>query len=182
MSHRDRSAVPSPWIVRFASELGPGSRVLDLACGAGRHARMLLDAGHHVTAVDVDLSGVTDLEGHPSVSLRAADLEDGSPWPLPGATFDGVIVTNYLHRPIFPAVLAAVATGGMLLYETFARGNEQYGKPSNPDFLLRPAELLEVVRSDGEAGGFEILDFSQGFTDTPKPAVVQRIAARRPAR
>jgi len=168
--------------VRFASELGPGSRVLDLACGAGRHARMLLDAGHHVTAVDVDLSGVTDLEGHPSVSLRAADLEDGSPWPLPGATFDGVIVTNYLHRPIFPAVLAAVATGGMLLYETFARGNEQYGKPSNPDFLLRPAELLEVVRSDGEAGGFEILDFSQGFTDTPKPAVVQRIAARRPAR
>ncbi len=176
VSHREPSAAPSAWITRFASDFGPASRVLDLACGAGRHIRLLADAGHHITAVDVDLSGVTDLEGQTNVALLAANLEDGSPWPLPGETFDAVVVTNYLHRPLFPAIRAAVAAGGLLLYETFAQGNERYGKPSNPDFLLLPDELLEVVADE-----FEVLAFEQGITDSPRPAVVQRIAARRMA-
>ena len=133
----DVSPTPAfPWIVRFAPLARQGAPVLDLACGSGRHARLFLERGHPVTAVDVDLSGLEDLREHPALELVQADLED-APWPLPGRRFGVVVVTNYLWRPLFPMILDAVDDGGMLLYETFALGNEAYGRPSNPDFLLR---------------------------------------------
>src|SRR5207237_1389893 len=105
----------------------------------------------------------------------AADLEAGGPWPLAGERFDLVVVTNYLHRPILPEIVGAVAAGGLLLYETFALSNERFGKPSNPDFLLRPGELAKAV-----AGRLEVLAFEEVEVGLPRPAVVQRIAARAP--
>ena len=166
---------PSQWISRFTPSLPPGSRVLDLACGAGRHTRPLLSAGHHVTAVDRDLTRVEDLAADSNLRLVEADLEgDGCPWPTGDERFTCVLVTNYLWRPLFPAILAAVADGGTLLYETFAVGHEQFGKPRNPDFLLGPGELLDVVR-----GHLEVIAFEQGRVETPATAVVQRIWARR---
>lgn len=174
MSHAGRTEPPSAWIERFVALLPEGSNVLDLACGAGRHTRLLAAAGHRVTAVDRDPAGTEDLIGNERIRLVTADLEDSSPWPVGGERFDGVVVTNYLWRPILPAVLAAVDQGGLLLYETFAEGNERFGKPKNPDFLLRPGELLELVRQD-----FEAIAFEQGVVDRPKPAAVQRICARR---
>jgi SAM-dependent methyltransferase len=169
------SSWPSGWIKRFAAFLRPESRVLDLACGAGRHTRFLAAAGHHVTAVDVDLDRVMDLDGSPYTRLVRADLEDGSAWPLDEACFDAVVVTNYLHRPLFPRILAAVGPGGVLLYETFARGNERFGKPSNPAFLLVPDELLDLVRDP-----LQVVAFEQGPVTGPRPAMVQRICAVRP--
>jgi SAM-dependent methyltransferase len=114
-----------------------GAAVLDLACGGGRHTRLFLARGHPVTAADLDLGGLADLRGHPQLELIAADLE-GAPWPLPGRRFGAVVVTNYLWRPLFPAILESVDEGGVLLYDTFARGNE-VRRPTNPDFLLGPA-------------------------------------------
>lgn len=164
---------PSPWIIRFTEQLEIPSRVLDVACGAGRHTRLLADAGHHVTAVDRDL---TSLEGFRpslgSLDLVSADLEDGSPWPLGSSTFDAIVVTNYLWRPLFPVLREALADNGLLLYETFAVGNERFGKPSNPAFLLNPDELLTAFGSD-----LQVLAFEQGQVSEPKPAVLQRICA-----
>ena len=134
---------PSRWITRFAPLVRPGAAILDLACGGGRHTRWFHARGHPVTAVDRDLSGLEDLRGQPELELVEADLE-GAPWPLPGRRFGAVIVTNYLWRPLFPAILDSVDENGVLLYDTFARGNEAYGKPSNPDFLLEPGELIEA--------------------------------------
>lgn len=166
------SAAPSPWVTRFASLIAEGGPVLDLACGGGRHTRLLRELGHAVTAVDRDISGVSDLDG---VEATAADLEDGSPWPLAGRQFAGVIVTNYLHRPLFPALIAAVEPDGVLIYETFMAGNERFGKPSNPDFLLRENELLDAVAPD-----LTIIAFEQGL-DSAGPAMRQRICAIRGA-
>lgn len=174
--HRDPHAPPSAFVARFLPRLEVGSiaHVLDVACGAGRHLRTALDLGYRVTGVDRDLTHVRDLADRADVRLIEADLEVGSPWPLPGETFDIVIVTNYLHRPLFPALRAATTPGGLLVYETFAVGNERFGKPSNPDFLLAASELR------GEfATGFEALEFFEGEVNEPAPAVVQRIAARR---
>lgn len=136
---------PSEWIHRFAPLIRPGSRVIDVACGRGRHGRLLLKAGCAVTFLDRDLSGVSDLTGQCPLILH--DLEQGPDgqgwsWPFPPARFDAVIVTNYLHRPLFPALISALAPGGMLLYETFAHGHERFGRPRNPDHLLEPGELL----------------------------------------
>lgn len=166
-------APPSEWITRFTSDLPAASRVLDLASGSGRHTRLLTAAGHHVTAVDRDLSALTSLVPIPGeLALVEADLEDGSPWPLGAARFDLIVVTNYLWRPLFPALRGALAPQGMLLYETFAQGNERFGKPSNPGFLLRPGELL------AEFGpGMRVLAFEEGEVEFPRPAVVQRICA-----
>jgi SAM-dependent methyltransferase len=166
---------PSPWIRRFAGRV-PAGPVLDLAAGGGRHSRLFLSLGHPVTAVDRDLAGLAALAGEPGFEAIAADLEDGSPWPLGLRRFAGVIVTNYLYRPILPAIVAAVAPGGILLYETFARGNERFGKPSNPAFLLEPGELIDAV-----ADSLEILAYEHGEVTEPRPAVMQRIAATRPA-
>jgi SAM-dependent methyltransferase len=162
----------SDWVARFAGVVPAGGPVLDLASGKGRHARLFLRLGHPVTAIDIDLAGIADLRGDARLEAIQADLESGAPWPLPGRRFAGVVVTNYLHRPLFPGILDAVAPGGALIYETFAVGNERFGRPSNPDFLLRPGELLELVRGRLEVLAYENLEVAE-----PKPAMVQRIAA-----
>jgi SAM-dependent methyltransferase len=163
---------PSPWVVRWVAEIPAGGEVLDLACGAGRHAMFLAGRGYAVTAVDRDAALLAVLERTPGVATVVADLE-GAPWPLPGRRFAGIVVTNYLHRPLFPVLLDAIAAGGVLIYETFAAGNERYGRPSNPDFLLRPGELLEVAH-----GRMRVLGYEDVFLPAPQPAMVQRICAR----
>jgi SAM-dependent methyltransferase len=163
---------PSPWVRRFAPLVAPGAPVLDLACGHGRHARYFSRRGHPVLAIDRDPGALAALNGEPGVTILQCDLETGR-WPLGEARFGAVIVSRYLHRPRLAAVLAAVAADGVLLYETFARGNEAIGKPSNPDFLLDPDELL-----DRFGAALTIVAFEQGREDTAEmPAVVQRIAA-----
>lgn len=127
-----------------------------------------------VIGIDRDLSGVADLQGKSGLQLLEHDLEDGTPFPLAGRMFGGVVVINYLHRPLLPALIDAVAPGGLLIYETFAQGNERLGRPRSPDFLLLPGELLEAVR-----GRLEVVAYEAGEVAVPKPAVVQRIAARR---
>jgi SAM-dependent methyltransferase len=164
---------PSPWIVRWAALIRPGGAVLDLACGRGRHARHLAGRGYDVTAVDRDPEALASLAGVHGVRAVQADLES-APWPFEGAAFDGVVVANYLHRPLFDTLAATLASGGVLVYETFMRGNERYGRPSNPDFLLRPGELAEAWR-----GRLEVVAFEQGRVERPKAAVVQRICALR---
>ena len=164
----------SEWVARFAGLVPGGGSVLDLAAGSGRHTHFFLERGHPVVAVDRDLAALAAL-GSPRLELLQADLE-GAPWPLEGRRFSGVIVANYLHRPLLPSLVAAVEAGGALIYETFALGNEAYGRPRNPDFLLRPGELLEAVR-----GALDVAAYEHGAVERPRPAVVQRIAAVRPA-
>ncbi|MBK1836936.1 class I SAM-dependent methyltransferase [Azospirillum sp. YIM B02556] len=172
---------PSPWVERFAHLVRAGGPVLDLACGGGRHLRLFHRRGHPVVGLDRDLSGVADLEGGAGITLIRADLESGdpsresggSPGSLPpDSRFAGIVVTNYLHRPLFPALLAALEPGGVLIYETFADGNARFGRPSSPGFLLRRGELLEAVH-----GRLQVVAFEQGEVSAPKPAVVQRICA-----
>jgi SAM-dependent methyltransferase len=157
---------PSAWVERWAPLMPPG-RVLDLACGTGRHARFLAARGFDVVAVDREPQSI------PGVRFLRADLEDGSPWPLPGERFAGIVVTNYLHRPLFPAIAEALAPGGVLIYETFMQGNERYGRPSNPAFLLAPGELWRAF------AGLHVIAFEQGRVRTPKPAMIQRLCAAR---
>ncbi len=157
---------PSPWIARFAALVPAGGTVLDLACGGGRHSRLFLDRGHPVVAVDRDITQARLAEG---AELIAADLEDGSAWPLEGRRFDAVVVTNYLWRPLFPAILSALKPGGVLLYETFAAGNENFGRPANPDHLLRRGELLDFAQ------GLTVLAYEDGIEGGAR--VVGRIAA-----
>lgn len=164
---------PSPWVARHGERLGPGSRVLDVACGRGRHLRHFLARGCRVTGIDVDVGGVADLAAGGAEIVRH-DLEDGSPWPLGDARFDAVVVIRYLHRPLLPRLVAAVDGGGLLIYETFARGHERLGRPRNPDFLLRPGELLEAVR-----GELRVLAYEEAEEGPPAPARLQRIAAVR---
>ena len=157
----------SPWVRRWAPLIRPGGRVLDLACGHGRHVRWLAAHGFAVTALDRDAAAVEPLRAIAHVVV--ADLE-GAPWPLPGARFDALVVTNYLWRPLWPDLRAALAEGGVLIYETFADGNQSVGKPSRPDFLLRHGELLQVAQD------LRIVAYEDGFLDAP-PRFVQRIAA-----
>ncbi len=166
---------PSAWVARFLPLVPAGGRILDVAAGGGRHTRLALARGHAVTAVDIDVSALADLRADPDVEIVAADTE-GAPWPFAGRAFAGVIVTNYLHRPLLPLLVAAVAEGGALIYETFAAGNEALGKPSNPNFLLKQGELLEAVR-----GHLTVVAYEHGKIESPRPAVVQRIAAVRAA-
>ncbi|WP_051329831.1 class I SAM-dependent methyltransferase [Niveispirillum irakense] len=178
MSHSLPFSPPSAWIARFAPLVPPGARLLDLACGGGRHLRFFHGRGCHVTGVDLDLRGVADLVGQERVNLLQADLENGNPWPAALADFDAVIVTNYLYRPLLPDLLAALKPGGILLYETFAMGNQRFGRPSSPAFLLRAGELLELAR-----GRLHVVAFEQGEVSSPKAAVIQRLCAiaQRPA-
>lgn len=163
----------SPWVARFAPLIPAGGKVLDLACGRGRHARFLADCGFAVEAVDRDAEALDGLSGLPGVTTRQADLERG-PWPYFGFTFDGVVVTNYLHRPLLPNIFNAIGAGGVLIYETFMVGNERFGKPENPAYLLRQGELLELVRKR-----FNVVAFEQGIVAEPRPAAIQRICVRR---
>ncbi len=163
--------MPSPWIVQWAGLVQSDGAVLDVAAGGGRHTRFFADRSHKVTAVDRDIKALTV---QANVEIVQAELEDGSPWPLPGRSFGAVVVTNYLHRPLFHALLDVLAPGGVLLYETFMQGNERFGRPSNPEFLLKDGELLEVVR-----GRFSVIAYEARMVSEPKMAMVQRIAARK---
>jgi SAM-dependent methyltransferase len=160
------SEAPSPWVERWAPLIRHGT-VLDVACGGGRHARYFLGRGLNVVAVDRDPQAI------PGARFIRADLEDGSPWPLAGERFEGIVVTNYLHRPLLATLRDSLAEGGVLIYETFMLGNERYGRPSNPAFLLRPGELLEAFR------GLRVEGFEEGPVSEPKPAVIQRLCAVR---
>jgi SAM-dependent methyltransferase len=166
---------PSAWITRFAASIPVDGAVLDVACGGGRHTRWFLEQGHDVVAVDRDLSGVADLAVDPRVELVTADLETGAPFPLAGRTFAAVVVTNYLWRPILADLARAVAPDGWLLYETFAVGNERFGHPTNPDYLLRPGELLELAR----AHDLRVVAYEDLVVDEPRPAAMQHVAAVR---
>lgn len=166
---------PSDWVLRFAPLIRRGGVVLDVACGGGRHLRALRGLGHPVVGVDRDLSGVGDLRGEARVELIEADLETGGRFPLAERSFAGIVVTRYLHRPLFPDLVAALdARGGVLIYETFMVGHERLGRPRNPDFLLRPGELLDRLRPP-----LEVVAYEAGPVEGGTPAIVQRICARR---
>lgn len=166
---------PSDWVTRWAHLLPPGGRVLDLACGAGRHAHWLASKGMRVTALDRDAAALHTLRAQwpanaePFEAVIEADIENHA-WPLAGKRFDGIVVTNYLWRPLWPDLLACLAPGGVYIHETFAHGNASVGKPSRPDFLLQPGELLRVCASH------RIVAFEDGFCGTPD-RYIQRIVA-----
>ena len=166
---------PSPWIERFAPLVVDGAPVLDIASGRGRHAQLFLARGHPVTAIDRDLSLLDPPAGTPGLTIIEADLEGGAPWPLDNIPFGAVVVANYLHRPLFPALIAALAPDGVLIYETFAAGNERFGRPRNPDYLLQPGELLDMVR-----GRLRIIAYEDVELGPPRAAMIQRICARAP--
>lgn len=172
MKREHAIADPAAWVLRFAERVPAGGTVLDLACGAGRHTRLFLARGHQVLAVDRDLAGLADLADHTGLERLQADLEDGQQPPFAGRRFDGVVVVNYLHRPLLPALVSWVAPGGILIYQTFAQGNERFGRPRNPDFLLEPGELLEAVR-----GRLRVIAYEDVIVTQPRPAAMQRIAA-----
>ena len=167
---------PSAWITRFGPSVAAGGAVLDVACGGGRHTRWFLERGHPVVAIDRDMTGVDDLRRAPGLEVLQFDLETGAPFPTGARAFAAVVVTNYLWRPIVDDLVAATGPDGWLLYETFARGNERFGHPTNPDFLLRPGELLELAR----AHALHVVAYEDVVVDEPRPAAVQRLAARRP--
>lgn len=171
MALHETDLPPSTFVTRWANLVPEGARVLDVAAGRGRHARLFAARGAQVLAVDRDAEALAALSGVAGVEARCVDLE-AAPWPFGDETFDAVIVTNYLHRPLFPALLAGLALDGALIYETFAAGNQHFGRPSNPAFLLEPGELLYRV-----GGRLRVVAFEQGEIPAPRPAVVQRIAA-----
>lgn len=164
--------LPSAWVHRFLPLLRAGGRALDLAAGGGRHVRLLRQSGYQVVAADRDTSALRQAFSQDSgCEINELDLEDGGPWRL-GDGYDGIVVTNYLWRPLLPHLAAALAPQGVLIYETFMLGNERFGRPNNPDFLLRPGELLAAY-----IGRLAIVAFEQGAITTPRPAVIQRLAA-----
>lgn len=164
----------SLWVQRFLPLVTPGGLVLDLACGRGRHSLLMAARGYQVESVDRDAQALSVISAaDPTILTRHCDLERG-PWPYYGRVFDGIVVTNYLYRPLLPMLLKALDTNGVLIYETFMVGNERFGKPSNPAFLLRPGELLDMVRQR-----LKVVAFEQGEVSTPRPAVVQRLCASR---
>lgn len=165
----------SPWIEKHASLIPACAPVLDVACGTGRHSLFLAARGHRVVGVDIDREALSGLAVRRGILPLVADLERGG-WPFRRGAFAAVIVVNYLWRPLFPVLLAALEPGGVLLYDTFMQGNERYGRPRNPDFLLAPGELRAVF-----SGALEIIDYAEGEFNRPRPACRQMIAARRPA-
>ena len=182
---------PSAWVARFA-RLAPAGEVLDLACGSGRHARLFASLGHPVLAVDRDAAALDRLAafGDPGLRTLQIDLEPVTPavaglqqgsafWPFPASCFAAIVVTNYLYRPTLAALAGSLAPGGVLIYETFARGNERFGKPSNPDYLLAPGELLQCALQ--ATLPLQIVAFEDGYVDLPAPAMVQRLCATRQA-
>lgn len=162
---------PSPWIERHAGLIRQNGEVLDLACGNGRHARYLASLGHRVTAVDTDVSRVAELADQDRIAIIEADLEQ-DPWPFDGREFDGVIVVNYLYRPHFSLLIKVLKDGGVLIFDTFARGNEKIGRPRNPAFLLEPGELLTAF-----AASLSVVAYDYGECSRPERAVRQRMCA-----
>jgi len=166
---------PSSWVLRFAARVPPGSQVLDVACGRGRHARLFAARGCAVDAVDLDADAGAALADVAGIRFLCADIE-GGPWPYAGRQFDAIVVTHYLHRPLLPLLAAALAPGGTLIYETFMAGHEKFGRPTNPAFLLRPGELFEAFGRQ-----LTVLAFEEGVVSLPRPARVSRICAVRAA-
>ena len=163
---------PSPWIVRFAHLVSSDARVLDVAAGGGRHARFFAARGARVLAVDRDREALATLSSDANIETRTVDLETGG-WPLGDEQFDAIVVVNYLHRPLFAHLLSALRADGLLLYETFAIGNERFGRPRNPDFLLQSAELLDLTTHR-----LTVVAFEQGRIEhSARTAVIQRLAA-----
>jgi SAM-dependent methyltransferase len=162
---------PSPWVVRFAPLIARGARVLDLAAGQGRHTRFFAARQARVVAADRDPVALAALAAMPGIETRVVDLESAD-WPFAGERFDAIVVVRYLHRALFPHLLAALADDGVVLYETFAAGNAHYGRPANPAFLLEPGELLDFARDR-----LTVVAFEQGLVAQPQPAVQQRLAA-----
>jgi SAM-dependent methyltransferase len=170
-----KSEAPSDWVSRFAP-LIPAGEALDLACGSGRHARLLAGLGHPVLALDRDPGALAKTAGVHITTLQA-DLEGEAAdlaWPFAANRFAGIVVSNYLHRPLFPLLLASLAPLGVLIYETFALGNALYGKPTNPDFLLAPGELLDLMCTHQQFS-LRVVAYEDGYVAVPKPAMVQRI-------
>lgn len=173
--------VPSYWLKKYAS-LIPAGEVLDLACGSGRNTRFLLAEGFAVTCLDKDDSSFADLAASGAKTV-VHDLEPGADegdWLFSSQRFAAIVVCNYLHRPLFPRLLNSLQQGGLLIYETFAMGNEQFGKPSSPRFLLQPGELLQQIHTAPESP-MHVIGYEEGFIAEPKPAMVQRICARKAA-
>lgn len=164
---------PSAWVRRFGHLVPPGSTVLDLACGHGRHARWARAAGHPVVAVDIDVAGVADLADDPGVEVLARDLE-GPDWPFGARAFGAIIVANYLDRGRFDAWAESLAPGGVLLVDTFGAGNAAFGRPRNPAFLLAPGELLAAF-----GARLQVVAYEAGIEYLPRPAVRQRLCAVR---
>ncbi|HEB26779.1 MAG TPA: SAM-dependent methyltransferase [Porticoccus sp.] len=177
--------IPDAWIIKFAP-LVPKGQILDLACGRGRHGRYFLNQNYPVTFLDQNISGVADLENHPKAKLMQYDLETPTPgsgyqekgvlWPFDVDLFSGIVVSNYLHRPLFPYLLQSLKPGAVLLYKTFSQGNEQFGKPSNPAFLLHENELRDVFEP-----ALDIVDFRQGKESNPD-RITQAICAIKKSR
>lgn len=165
------STAPSAWVARFAPLIRDGGTVLDLACGAGRHSHYLHALGFRLVAVDIDVSRLGDVAPQDRIEIIEADLETGE-WPIGGRLFDGIVVTNYLHRPLLPLLPDALAPGGVLIYETFAKGNEAYGRPRNPAFLLEPGEL-----TDAFAPKLRIIAHEHELDERPRRALRQRVCA-----
>lgn len=170
-SNPQHALSPSPWVARFAPLIKPAGQVLDLACGYGRHARHLAALGYAVLAVDRDPAALATLDGVAGLEVRSAELEQAA-WPLGAQRFDAIIVTHYLHRPLFADLLAALQPDGVLIYETFAQGNAAFGRPSRPEFLLLPDELLQWLGAT-----LRVVAFEQGQVERPFPAVIERICA-----
>lgn len=164
---------PSPWIMKYAPQIKSKGRVLDLACGKGRHAIWLAQQGYLVDAIDRDQNATSSMKGIKNINVLIHDLETSEP-PKFTHTYDGIIVSRYLHRPLLSLLADILNPSGIIIYETFMSGNERYGKPSNPDFLLLPDELLTTY-----APLLSIIDFEQGEEQEPKPAVIQRICAQK---
>ncbi len=165
---------PSSWVCRWTPLIRAAAQVLDLACGGGRHMHWLASQGHEVLGVDRSPEALA-LASAFGPTLQA-DIENG-PWPLQGRTFDAVVVTNYLWRPLWPQILTSLAPGGVLIYETFARGHETVGRPSRPDFLLAPGELLQVAAQ----GGLRVVAYEDGFLAAPDRFVQRLVAVRESA-
>lgn len=163
---------PSPWVERFITGVKKGGIILDVACGGGRHLRLALERGYSVMGIDRDLSQLDDIAGRKDVGLVEADLETGRDFPLKSMSYDGVIVTNYLWRPILADIVGCVSDDGILIYETFALGHERHGKPSSPEFLLKNNELVEAVSPK-----LVVVAYEHGIRQGTHPKIVQRIAA-----
>ncbi len=172
-SRLNMQELPSAWIVKFAPLTKSQGHVLDLACGSGRHAKWLALQGYQVDALDRDPIATSSMQGIDGIRIQQIDLESTEP-PNFEHTYDGIIVSRYLHRPLLTTLTAILKPGGVLIYETFMRGNERYGKPSNPDFLLMPDELLNTY-----SPLLNVIDFEQGEVLEPKPAMLQRICAKK---
>ncbi len=165
---------PSAWLQRWVHLIPPSGRVLDVACGSGRHAVYLAGLGYRVTAVDRDLGLSASVRDTPGVAWQEHDLE-ADPWPFAAGIWQGVVVINYLHRPLLPHLIAALASGGALIYATFAHGQQRYGRPRNPQHLLMPGELLETAR-----GRLHVVAYEDVAVSDPVPSRRQKLAALKP--